>query len=110
VVLRLTIVGLNCGAKGVFDGLYWLVVEFDFACFLFEKAVEWSDGCFVLIVVVIVIVVVVVIRRGLVVVFLILIRFISAAPSAVASIDFFFLHLNEMPHTRIKTGQENYKH
>jgi len=85
VVLRLTIVGLNCGAKGVFDGLYWLVVEFDFACFLFEKAVEWSGGCFVLIVVVIVIVVVatVVIRRGLVVVFLILIRFISA----VASID-----------------------
>ena len=87
MVLRLTIVGLNCGAKGVFDGLYWLVVEFDFACFLLEEAVEWSGGCFVLIVVVIVIVVVVVIRRGLVVVFLILIRFISAALSAVASID-----------------------
>lgn len=84
MVLRLTIVGLNCGAEGVFDGLYWLVVEFDFACFLFEEAVEWSGGCFVVIVVV---VVVVVIRRGLLVLFLILIRFISAAPSAVASID-----------------------
>ena len=83
MVLRLTIVGLNCGAKGVFDGLYWLVVEFDFACFLFEEAVEWSGGCFVVIVVV-----VVVIRRGLlVVVFLILIRVISVALSAVASID-----------------------
>ena len=53
MVLRLTIVGLNCGAKGVFDGLYWLVVEFDFACFLFEEAVEWSGGCFVVIVVVV---------------------------------------------------------
>ena len=83
MVLRLTIVGLNCGAKGVFDGLYWLVVEFDFACFLFEEAVEWSGGCFV-----VVVVVVVVIRRGLlVVVFLILIRVISVALSAVASID-----------------------
>ena len=63
--------------------MYWLVVEFDFACFLFEEAVEWSGGCFVVIVVV-----ALVIRRGLlVVVFLILIRVISAAPSAVASIE-----------------------